>query len=98
MLMFQNISLIETSLVGKRISLPVAFDPDKADNGTISSYRLESSSDMFAVASEDGAASLYLTSQLDYEVQATHELHLLAFDSGQPSRYEFSISQQMLTK
>jgi hypothetical protein len=72
--------------LGKR-SLPTAFDPDKAENGTISSYRLQNASNTFAITNENDSAYLYLIGQLNYQRQATYELRLLAFDNGKPSRY-----------
>lgn len=84
-------SIIETALLGTRIPLPTAFDPDKAENGTIVSYQLQSPSNTFSIAStnDNESASLYLTSQLDFRIKQIYELVLLAFDGGKPNRWVF---------
>ncbi|WKX99935.1 hypothetical protein Q1695_014644 [Nippostrongylus brasiliensis] len=84
---FQNVSIIESSPVGTRISLLPATDHDRGPNGTVIEYGIDGDSDQFQVVSPSPELLYLETKQpLDRESRQFVVLNLTAKDGGQPPR------------
>ncbi|VDL79654.1 unnamed protein product [Nippostrongylus brasiliensis] len=84
---FQNVSIIESSPVGTRISLLPATDRDRGLNGTVIEYGIDGDSDQFQVVSPSPELLYLETKQpLDRESRQFVVLNLTAKDGGQPPR------------
>ncbi|XP_077061206.1 protocadherin-18a isoform X3 [Siphateles boraxobius] len=84
------IEISETAVVGTRIPLDSATDPDVAEN-SLNTYSL-TPSDFFKIdilTRTDGAkyAELVVIKELDREVRASYELQLTASDRGVPPKF-----------
>lgn len=84
-----RISLSEATRPGTAVPLPKATDADSPRNG-IAKYALANRSPVFYLRqlNDTGAVEVFLTliSELDRESTDRYELHLVAYDGGQPPR------------
>ncbi|CAG9540793.1 unnamed protein product [Cercopithifilaria johnstoni] len=93
---YMNVSIIESAIVGSRIRLQPANDPDLAENGTIASYKLENGEEFFTLVRSSNSTGgdvllLELLAKLDRETKDLFILNISAYDGGTPPRSGYCI-------
>lgn len=89
-LIFQNISIVESTPIQTTFPLLTAKDPDRKENGTIKEYRLinENNLKKFELIQKETLNGiilfLKLLQSLDREMISFYEIELNAKDSGTP--------------
>ncbi len=97
----QNIRIVESAMIGTRLVLYSAHDPDNGVNGTISDYHIvhnnnSTSSNLFQLVHSinpdgDDVILIEVIGSLDREQSSLHILNISATDSGNPSLSGFVI-------
>uniref|UniRef100_A0A1I7VWP6 Cadherin domain-containing protein n=1 Tax=Loa loa TaxID=7209 RepID=A0A1I7VWP6_LOALO len=92
---YMNVSIVESAVIGSRIRLQPASDPDLAENGTIVNYKLEGGKGFFTLIRSSNSTGgdvllLELLAKLDRETKDLFILNISAYDGGNPSRSLFS--------
>ncbi|MCP9261909.1 Cadherin-related tumor suppressor [Dirofilaria immitis] len=93
---WSNVSIVESAVIGSRIHLQSANDPDSAENGTIANYKLEGGEEFFTLirssnSSDGDILLLELLTKLDHETKDLFILNISAYDGGNPSRSGYCI-------
>uniref|UniRef100_A0A915PHT5 Cadherin domain-containing protein n=1 Tax=Setaria digitata TaxID=48799 RepID=A0A915PHT5_9BILA len=88
---FLEVSIVESAVIGGRIRLQPASDPDLAENGTIVNYELKDEKEFFALVRSSNSTGgdvllLELLAKLDRETKDLFVLNISAYDGGNPPR------------
>ncbi|VDP11182.1 unnamed protein product [Onchocerca flexuosa] len=88
---YMNVSIVESAVIGSRIRLQGANDPDLAENGTITNYELKNGEEFFTLIRSSNNSSgdillLELLAKLDRETKDLFILNISAYDGGNPPR------------
>ncbi|VBB26047.1 unnamed protein product [Acanthocheilonema viteae] len=88
---YVNVSIVESAVIGSRIRLQPANDPDLAENGTIVNYVLKGGEEFFTLVRSSNSTGgdillLELLAKLDRETKDLFILNISAYDGGNPPR------------
>ncbi|VDN04918.1 unnamed protein product [Thelazia callipaeda] len=88
---YQNVSIVESAMVGNRIRLQSASDIDFAENGTIKNYELQAGSEFFklvrsSIGNDRDILLIELLTKLDREQKDLFIFNITAYDGGNPTR------------
>ncbi|VIO94296.1 Uncharacterized protein BM_BM7425 [Brugia malayi] len=91
-----SVSIVESAVIGSRIRLQPANDPDLAENGTIVNYELENEKEFFTLVRSSNTSGedvllLELQTKLDRETKDLFVLNISAYDGGSPPRSGYCI-------